>query len=48
MSKEDIDKIINEGNSMDSTQLAISLLPELIKNPENLSISEKINKNDVY
>ena len=49
MSKEDIDKIINEGNSMDSTQLAISLLPELIKNPENLeklvSISEKINKN---
>ena len=49
MSKEDIDKIINEGNTMDSTQLAISLLPELIKNPENLeklvNISEKINKN---
>lgn len=49
MSKEDIDKIINEGNTMDSTQLALSLLPELIKNPENLeklvNISEKINKN---
>ena len=49
MSKDDIDKIINESNSIDSTKFALSLLPELIKNPDNLeklvSISEKINKN---
>ena len=50
MSKEDIEKIANESNSIDSTKFALSLLPELIRNPDNLeklvSISEKINKNN--
>ena len=49
MSQEDIDKIIKENNSIDSNQLAMLLLPELIKNPDSLerlvSISEKMNQN---
>lgn len=49
MSQEDIDKAIKESNTIDSNQLAMQLLPELIKNPDSLEklvdISEKINKN---
>lgn len=49
MSQEDIDKVLKESNAIDSTQLAMQLLPELIKNPDSLeklvNISEKMNKN---
>lgn len=49
MSQEDIDKAIKESNTINSNQLAMQLLPELIKNPDSLEklvdISEKINKN---
>lgn len=49
MSQEDIDKAIKESNTIDSNQLAMQLLPELIKNPDSLeklvNISEKMNKN---
>lgn len=33
MSQEDIDKIINENNSIHFNQLVMLLLPELVKNP---------------
>lgn len=49
MSQEDIDKITEENNTFDSNQLAMQLLPELIKNPDSLeklvNISEKMKKN---
>ena len=49
MSQEDIEKKIKESNTIDSTQLAMELLPELIKKPDSLeklvNISEKMNKN---
>lgn len=49
MSQKDIDKAIKESNTIDSNQLAMQLLPELIKNPDSLeklvNISEKMNKN---
>lgn len=49
MSQEDIDKVIKESNTIDSNQIAMQLLPELIKNPDSLeklvNISEKMNKN---
>lgn len=53
ISTQEIDKIIEEDNQNKkqeefSNQLAMQLLPELIKNPDNLSklveISEKLNK----
>lgn len=49
MTQDDIDKILKENNTIDSNQLTMQLLPELIKNPDSLeklvAISEKINKN---
>ena len=49
MTQDDIDKILKENNTIDSNQLAMQLLPELIKNPDSLeklvAISEKMNKN---